>query len=229
MLSGEVVIPTLSGIRFLVDVINSGPIPIFSWDGRHITIGRVKIAFTSFGVPQRITLDDQSDIWISPETEILTVNGDAFSAREIPIGTSLLPLYLRDDKWKHWVYREPGEWHRGARTTQDRGHWRCVYRMVAEAKLGRRLEPTDAIRLNGSDKHDCSPENISIGKRTVSRRKRQRNFTEPLIEAQAIINRPNHRVTDSQIDASRAMYSILGCGSCNLAAGGIFVRVDKVE
>jgi len=228
MLAGETVIPTLTGLQFLVDLLES-PSRVFVWNGTKVTIGVVHVEPAGQSAPVCLTLDDSTDLIISPEMQVFLIGGSLAPAREIPVGTSILPFYFREDRQRHRLYREPGEWHLGAHTNVDSGRWRRIYRMVAEVKLGRRCRPDDAVRLIDGDRNNCSPENIVVEERRITAPSTRKNFTSPLVEAQKIIDRPNHRVTAVKTLPSREMYSIVGEGSGSLAAGGVFIRADRVK
>jgi len=208
---------------------NVGPVYIFTWDGKRITVGQVAIDQPIQHVPRIITLDDGAVLCVSANTALLARNGQLIPAREAAQGASLLPLYLKNDKNGFWYYQEPGDWHREAKTLGDSYRWRCVSRMVAEWKMGRRCMPGDLVKYKNKDRSDCSPENLDITK-GAKRRKRKAKFAEPIFEAARFVNSQsdNHKIADNKVGTSSELLRVTGKFADNLSVNGIFLSVDVV-
>jgi len=229
MLATDTIIPTLRGDRFLSDIADAGDNPyIFTWDGKRVTVGRIRVGHRLRGIPQRIELDDGSEVRLGPNTKVLMCDEVPVPASELVVDASLLPLYMKINKQGYFQYREPGEWHKNALTTRDKQPWRLVSRMVAEWKLGRRVRPGDRVVFREKDRRNCAPENLLIEQNEPKQQKQTAKWVKPLLKADRLVREfKNHKVGDLHVDISGEMFSIKGIGAANLAVGGIFVCVDK--
>ncbi len=228
MLAVDTIIPTLHGDRFLSDIAVAGDSPyVFTWDGERVTVGQISIDHKVNGVPQRLELDDGSEVRLGQNTRILMRDETPVPVSELVTGASLLPLYGKIDKRGYFSYREPGKWHRNALTTKDKQPWRFVSRMVAEWKLGRRVRPGDRISFIDKDRRNCSPDNLLIEYVAPKQQKQTAKFVKPLLKAHRLVEKfKNHKVGDIHVDISGEMFSIKGIGIANLSVGGVFICVD---
>lgn len=226
MLAGESLILTLQGPRFASDLVNQELIFVFTWDGIKVTVGEIEVLPSSLGVAQEITLDDDTKLYVSKGTAVLLHSGDPASADTLSAGTSLLPLYTKLDSSGYSIYREPGEWHRRAKTTRDSYAWRRVSRMVAEWKSRRRCEPGDVVSFRNNVRTDCHPDNLKFEKKPPRKPKKKVKFAEPIFKAERFIRRHNHKLVQVRVDTSRDLFSIRGPEAANLAVSGIFISVD---
>ena len=227
-LAPSVVVHTLSGDQFVTDLFRANKeVLIFSWNGERVVPGRIRIEAPRLSVPLKLELDDGSWILASGTSRFLLHSGGDETLRELPTKTSLLPLYLRRDHQGYAAYREPGLFHRDALTSSDRRNWRKVSRMVAEWKLGRRMQPGDFVRYKDGDRGNSDPFNLEIEFiKPKARRSQKSKFAEPIFAAHDFIKKVNHKVEDVKVGTSREMFSIKGIGISNFAVGGVFVSVD---
>jgi hypothetical protein len=228
MLAVDTIIPTLRGDRYLSDIAEAGDTPhVFTWDGKRVTVGQIQIGRRVHGVPQRLELDDGSEVRLGQNTRVLMRDEAPVPVSELVVGCSLLPLYLKTDKQGYFQYREPGKWHKNALTTRDKQPWRLVSRMVAEWKLGRRVRPGDKVIFREKDRRNCTPENLLLEHGAPKQQKQTAKFVKPLLKAHRLIQEfGNHKVGDIHVDISGEMFSIKGIGTANLSVGGVFICVD---
>jgi len=226
-LAANSVIHTLQGNVFALDLAHrDDPAYVYTWDGKRVTVGQIRVESARIRVPFRIELDDGSELLVSEDTQIYLRDGQLDFAKHLEPKTSLLPLYLRLDDQGYPTYREPGDWNKGAKTVRDGFNWRRVSRMVAEWRLGRRVAPGDHVSFLDKDRRNCAPENLLIEYRKPKPRKQKAKFAEPIFEAQRFLEKENHKIDAVQVDISREMFSIRGIGTSNLGVSGIFVSVD---
>lgn len=226
MLDGKALVLTLQGPQFVSDLAEQTLTYVYTWDGIKVTVGEIEVLPSKYRVSSKIVLDDGEELYVSPETQVLLRSGEPTNIKNLVEGTSLLPLYTKQDSSGYSIYQEPGEWHRGAKTTRDSYAWRRVSRMVAEWKMRRRCEPGDVVTFRNKIRTDCHPDNLQVVKKPPKRPKKKVGFAEPIFEAQRFINRNNHQIAGVQVDTSRDLFSIRGPESANLAVNGIFISVD---
>jgi len=227
MISGDSLVPTLEGPMFVADLAELGSTMVYTWDGNRVTVGEVDVLKKGrFTIPWAITLDDDTTVAVCSETMILLRSGAPRFPEQIVIDDSLLPLYLKLDRDGYSTYQEPGDWHKGAKTTRDGFRWRRVSRMVAEWKMERRCKAGDVVSFISKDRSNCHPDNLEIEHKPRKQSKRS-NFADPIIVAHRFIRRHNHKVTAVRLDISRDLFSIRGKKTANLAVGGIFLSVDS--
>lgn len=226
MIDGKALILTLQGPQFVADLLDEGMVFVYTWDGIKVTVGEIEVLPPKLVIAHEITLDDDTKLYVSRDTSVLLRSQDQTTADALTAGTSLLPLYTKLDSSGYLIYQEPGEWHRGAKTTRDSYAWRRVSRMVAEWKMRRRVEPGDVVSFRNKKRTDCHPDNLKIEKKPPRKPKKKVEFAEPIFEAQRFINRNNHKVGQVRVDISRSLFSIRGPEAANLAVNGIFLSVD---
>ena len=227
-LSGAALVETLAG--------SISPTRVFTWDGEKVTVGHVLIEKAHLGVTIRLTLDNELSLFLSPDTLVVLKDSTRGVTKTLAVHTSLMPLYLKTEA-QQWFYREPGNWHKSARVSTDLQPWRKVARMVAEWKLGRRLQTGEYIFFADKNRRNCEPENIVIKKCVPNKKPKGKRpkFSAPIFEAtgalfelQQLRKRfSNHKVKLAIPDVSRDLFSIRGLDSSNLAADGIFIAVDQ--
>jgi hypothetical protein len=226
MLAAKSLVLTLSGPRFVADLVGKGPIFVYTWDGIKVTVGEVEVLPSKLAVAYAVTLDDEETLYTSKGSSLVLRSGDPIPAEELAPETSLLPLYVKLDSAGYLIYQEPGEWHRGAKTTRDSYRWRRASRMVAEWKMRRRCEAGDVVSFRNKNRTDCHPDNLKIEKKIRKQPKKKVKFAEPIFEADRFIRRHNHKVVRARVDISRELFSIRGLEADNLAVNGIFISVD---
>jgi len=226
MLVKDALIATLSGPRFVGDLLNAGVIFVYTWDGVKITVGEIEVIEGRFAPCLTLSLDDDSNLLVSQDATILLRSGLETPVEYLTPETSLLPLYTKQDSSGYTVYKEPGEWHRGAKTLRDSYRQRRVSRMVAEWKTRRRCEPGDVVSFKDGNRTNSHPDNLKIEKKPPRKPKMKSKFAEPLFEADRFIKENNHKVKLVTVDKSRNLLSIRGLDAANLAVNGVFVSVD---
>jgi hypothetical protein len=96
--------------------------------------------------------------------------------------------------------------------------------MVAEWKLGRRLQASEMVRHVNGDKLCSLPSNLMVESRKRKQEKTRPKFADPIFEAHRVLKEhSNHKVTAAGNGVSRELFSIKVMGSDNLAVNGIFV------
>lgn len=228
MLAGQTVIHTLTGDQFVADLVDQ-TVYVFTWDGLRVTVGRVMVTKGKIAVPTRLEFEEGGEVSADADTRVFLRDDYEYPVpiREICVGTSLLPLYLKTDKAGFPLYREPGDWPRNAATPRDKIPWRRVDRMVAESNLRRRLLPNDVVKLKDGVKRNCLPDNVFVEQVEPRPRRVTPKFMKAILDAQKVIDDLNHKVADIHLGISDNLYSIRGIDSDNLAAGGVFVCVDE--
>ncbi len=225
--SGNTVIHTLTGDVFASELAAlDKPVYVFTWNGERVTVGTLEVQGPLVQVPLRITLDDGSEIYLANGGRFVSRENKIVLARDLEIGESLMPLYLKADSDGYPTYREPGDWNKNAQTQRDGWNWRRVARMVAESKLGRRCRPGDIVRHADGNRKNCLPENLVIAYREPKMTHQKAAFAEPIFEAQRQIKKINHKIDDLVVDKSREMFLLRGEGIANVGVGGVFVLVD---
>jgi len=214
LLTPESVVHTLGGDKFAGDLVGS-PTAIFNWDGQRITVGHVQFEEARRGVAVAVHLDDGSVLRVCRDQEFLLRDGARCLVTDLQPGTSLLPLYLSADHHGYLSYVEPGEWHRGGLTRQDRQRRRRVARMVAEWKLKRRVQPGDQIR-QPEGRLICDPAHVHVSHKPRKQQKRIDPVFRLLREAKKLMNPNNHKVTQVQD------------GNCMAAGSKVYVVQQSV-
>lgn len=223
----KTVIHTLSGDRFAEDLAGEEPFYGFTWDGDRVTVGKFIVDGPRLQIPLRVMLDDTSVVYVADGMSMLRRDGERELVRNLEDRDSLLPLYMKIDRDGYPLYREPGDWHRGALTRRDSESWRRISRMVAEWKLGRRCAPGDRVSFADKRRSNCRPDNLVITHKTPKPRQQKADFAEPIFEAARIIERFNHKIENIDVDISREMFSIKGLDADIIALSGIFMTVDS--
>lgn len=227
MIAAESIVYTLSGPRLAQDLLGKGVFFVYTWDGVKVTVSEAEIVEGALVVPYALDLDDESTVIVCPKTEVLLrEKGDPCSIEGLAPQTSLLPLYMKLDAPGYLLYREPGEWHKGAKTRRDGQRWRRVSRMVAEWKMNRRCQPGDVVSFENGVRTYCHPDNLKIEHKPPRKPKKKVKFAEPIFRAQRFIRKNNHQVVRVRVDTSRKMLSIRGLEAANLAVNGVFISVD---
>jgi len=229
MIAGDAIITTLQGPAFVSDLAGKGVVFVYTWDGIKVTVGEIEVLDISTVVAHEVTLDDESKLYVSGDTQFLLRSEDQITADKLSAGTSLLPIYTKTDAAGYTIYREPGQWHRGAKTRRDSYAWRRTSRMVAEWKTRKRCEPGDSVIFRNNVRTDCHPDNLDVSRKPPKQSKMKVKFAEPLFEAQRFINyhrKRNHKITCVRVDNGRNLFSIRGLEAANLAVNGIFLSVD---
>jgi hypothetical protein len=226
MLYEDSLVATLSGPRFARDLCGAGVVFIYTWDGVKVTVGEVEIVEGCYTVGHEILLDDGSTLLVSRDTTVLLRSGLTSPIEHLIPETSLLALYTKQDSSGYTVYKEPGEWHKGAKTLRDAYRQRRVSRMVAEWKMRRRCEPGDVVSFKDGVRTNCHPNNLKIEHKAPRKPERKSKFAEPLFEAHRFIQESNHKVKSMMVDKGRNLFSIRGLEAANLAVNGIFISVD---
>lgn len=187
---------TTSGTRPLSKLIGQ-EVQVISWDGRRPTVGSVLVEGSTRRATLKVTFDDYSYVEVSPD-QVFLLNGGSKPAEQLRPGDSLLAFYMRLSE-KRLLYQDPGDWHRGAIAQIDKQRWRPLARLVAEHKLGRRLEQDEVVKSCSGNPFDVRPETIVVTKRRRSD-KRFDPFSKALVEAKRFLDawRPpnNHKVVD---------------------------------
>lgn len=228
--AADTIVHTLQGCKFLGELEDAEhPTPVLTWTGSRISVGHIRVTSARRGVPLCLELDDGHMLFLGPDDMVYTLEGFPVPARELRPETSLLPIYFREDSQGYPTYREPGTWHEGGLTHNDRQRYRKLNRLVAEWKLERRLQPGDRVIHLDRNKQNCSPDNIEIGYREPKPTTRKAPMVEALRAAQGVLNDTNHKLVSAQTDVSTELFSILGLDVANLAVNGIFVSTDITE
>jgi len=226
MLTGDAVVATLRGTEFVADLADRGPTKIFTWDGDRITIGEIEVGETQTQISYALDLDDGNTLRVSSETMVLLRNGAPRYPEQLEEDTSLLPLYFKFDGDNYTLYRQVGDWRKGALTTRDSYGWRRLSRMIAEWKMGRRCQPGDVVSFVDGNRTNHDPENIKVSQKRPRKPKRKQKFAEPVFKAHEFIRKHNHKLVQVRLDTSTDLFSIRGLDGANLAVNGIFVSVD---
>lgn len=226
MLYADSLVATLTGPQHVSDLVNTGVVFVYTWDGVKVTVGEVEVVEGRYAPCVALTLDDESRIIVSHGTTALLRSEDPVPIISLAVETSLLPLYMKPDSAGYTVYKEPGNWHKGAKTQRDSFRQRRVSRMVAEWKMRRRCEPGDVVSFKDGDRTNCHPDNLKIEQKAPRKLKQKSKFAEPIFEAARFIEENNHKVKLVRVDKSRNLFSIRGLEAANLAVSGIFISVD---
>jgi hypothetical protein len=223
-LAGHCVVPTLEGNLFVKDLSEFKSFAHgFTWDGQRITIARIAASKAHVGVTTVVTLDDEARLTFACGAKVVAREGELLQAEELKPGTSLLPLYIKEENG-YLIYREPGNWPKGAEVKTDQNRWRKVGRMVAEWKLGRRLRPGEAVRHADGRKRNNMPNNLVVEFRKRKKPKVCPKFAAPILEAHRFLQGgPNHEVVSANAGVSQELFSLRVMDSDNLAVNGIFV------
>lgn len=216
-------------------------IPTFIWTGYRVFIDTVT-ACNCVGERQifGVHLDDGSAVYTSSDAEFVTRDGDIVVAAEIESGTSLMPLYLSKDSHGYPIYKENNpEANKTAPCSTDRAPRRKICRLVAEWKLGHRLEPGTFVEHIDGDRKNCGPDNLKISFKPESVRK-STNYpiTQAVKDGQDLIqeikesklNRhnelpDNHKVDYVEIMSVEPVYEIVtSCGAVSVS--GVFINAN---
>lgn len=227
-ISGDATVHTLVGDVLVVDLAaRREPTLVFTWDGSRITVGQALATRCSRGITTDLLLDDGAILHMRPESYVLSKLRTYRRVSDLAVGESLLPLYLKEGS-SGPTYHEFGDWFRGGLAPSDRNRWRRISRMVAEWKLGRRLEKGEIVEHVDGCNFNCAPENLRVIYRKSKPPRKKAKFAEPIFEANRLLHKySNHKVAKIETGVSREMFSIRGVGSSNLAVCGVFVCTDE--
>lgn len=186
-LTGDTCVLTLNGpvpIKHLADQCALSPdhkIPLYTWDGRRVTVGYGRDArMVKTATVYRVLLDDGTAIRATDNHRFMRRDGSYVETKDMRIGESLMPLYLSKGKDGHVRYKENDDYHKGALNQCDRYRTRRVARMVAEHTLGHRVGPGTVVKHKDKDRNNCNPENLAI---TVEKERVDRGTSSPLFQA----------------------------------------------
>jgi hypothetical protein len=173
----------------------TGSVQVPTWKDK-ITLTTLEVTPAPEAEMVEVTLDDMSTLHVSPSAALLARDGREVKATDLAPGLSLLPLYLRTRiRAKHYLveeYFEPGDYYLSAETRTDEEQWRPLVRMVAEWKLGRRLEPNEHVRKPGPN---WGPDDIEIQQQKIPKDKRvSKALWLTLLEAKEFVKQHKHMI-----------------------------------
>lgn len=173
-------------------------VQVFTWDqvnGR-VTVGDGSAArLTKNDVVYEVELDNGFVFRATADHPIMLRDGTYAPVKDIGArlaepgfasGVSVMPLYMRENKYGGAIYQENERWHIGAHTAIDKQRWRPVARMVAEAQMGERLPANTIVKHKDSNVRNLSPSNLSVTYREEKPRRsggRKSSILPSLIES----------------------------------------------
>lgn len=184
-----------------------GPMPAFklageeveivTWDGKRPTVGLVTPKLVTGRDMVIVHLDDGSQLKVSEDQVLLLREGRKY-AGDLTVNDSLLAFYTR--RTRRFVhYLDPKDWHKGGLASSDQRRWRPLPRMIAEHKLGRRLQPGEQAQIVSKDRLDFSTSNIVVVEQDQKKRRYRDKFGQALNDAKRFLDAwptpRNHRVT----------------------------------
>lgn len=244
-LTGDTVVLTLEGpktLAYLAKRCEEEPgfsVPLYTWDGERITVGiGIDARMTKRDKVYSVYLDDDTIIRGTADHPFMMRDGTYKPIKELQSGDSLMPLYLYRDKRGNQTYSENNDYWRSAVNTSDRKKVRRVARMVAEWKLGHRLESGTVVTLVDGNPSNCSPDNVTH--KLIKDRKKAAwlsavSQANSLIDLNSNMCKPplNHKVVKIVPGDVEAVYDISVPGTNNFAvgsySGGIFVHNSMDE
>jgi len=168
-------------------------IEVFCWDGSRITVGTVYVTLAQPAPVLDLVLDDLTVVRLTADHKVVLRDGSFRRVRELVPGDSLMPCYQRQAESGARTYMEPGGWFHGTKVPADSCAWRSVPRMVAEAKLGRRLVSGEIVRLRDGNLQNCSVGNIEVA--PPSQKPRYEPWVREMHAAKAFLG--NHPIKGS--------------------------------
>lgn len=206
-------------------------ISVFTYQDK-VTVGLVdRVVLVGESGVYSIMLDDDSYLKVTGDQEFILRNGEVTKCTDLKCGDSLMPLYISYDRHGYPLYKENSDHNLINESSIDRRRVRKVSRMVAEYKVGVKLQEGTYVNHINENRKNCNPDNLSVEVKKTKTREILDPYIRALKEAKEFIdlNGNNHKVKEVLVGEPEPVYRLIYSSLNNVAISGVFLKLDECE
>jgi len=221
-------INTVTGDRVPLSLLAANaPVHVFTWTGRKISLGLLRVQSAGRQPVTAVHLDDGSRLLVTSK-QLAIARKSRILVNLDRVGLSLLPLYLGSTSNGYPTYCQQGTGRQSAPSPCDQRRWRMVSRLAYEWRTGKPIPRGVYLRHVDGNRQNSHPDNLRAY--TGAKIARMNKGLRALLDAQEALAaleaqiRHNHKIVAIEPAGEEETFDLIGDRCSNVAVAGIFLH-----